>query len=401
MSSPVLPPAAAPRSAALDALRSLLTLLVVAHHAVLAYFLYLPPPGAFDARLVWGAFPVIDPARAPGVDALVLWNDSFFMALLFLLSGLFVGPSLARKGAGGFLGDRFMRLGVPFVVSAALLAPLAYLPAYLQRAAATPADGFVEAWVRLGVWPAGPAWFLWVLLAFSAAAALLAAAVPRAAAALGRAGDWCAARPARLVGVWTLLALVAYVPVVMRVNPMVWASWGPFFVQTSRIGLYAGYFLLGVALGWSGAGLRGLLASDGPLARRWVRWQVLAGVVFVGFVAAVIVSAVKASRGEFSPEWNLVASMAMAVSGVFTSLSLLAWVARKRSVENPFWASLRRNAYGIYLVHYGVVVWLQYALLRIELPGLAKALLVTVAGIGLSWALAAALRRLPGLRRVL
>ncbi len=401
MSSSDLPPAAAPRSAPLDALRSLLTLLVVAHHAVLAYFLYLPPPGAFDARLVWGAFPIIDPARAPGVDALLLWNDSFFMALLFLLAGLFTGPSLRRKGTGGFVGDRFMRLGVPFVVSAAVLAPLAYYPAYLQRAAATPADGFVEAWARLGVWPAGPAWFLWVLLAFSGIVALLHAAAPRVGDALGRLGDWCAARPARLVGVWVVLALLAYVPVVMRVNPMVWSSWGPFFVQTSRVGLYAAYFLFGVALGWRGTGLRELVAPEGPLARRWVRWQVAAGVGFVAFMAAVIVAAIKASRGQFSPEWNLAASALMAASGVLTSAGLLAWAARKRGVENALWASLRRNAYGIYLVHYAVVVWLQHALLPVAWPGLAKALVVTAAGIALSWALAAALRRLPGLRRVL
>lgn len=397
--APPAPPAS--RAVALDGLRSLLTLLVVAHHAVIAYFVYLPPPGAFDAKLIWGAFPIIDPARAPGVDALLLWNDSFFMALLFLLAGVFTGPSLARKGAGGFLADRGLRLGLPFVVGAAVLAPLAYYPAFLQRASATDAAGFVDAWLKLGVWPAGPAWFLWVLLAFSALAALLPAVAPRAAAALGRFGDWCSERPARLAGVWILVALLAYVPVVMQVNPMRWSSWGPFFFQTSRVGLYAAYFFLGLALGWSGAGFRALVAPDGPLARRWVRWQVGAGVVFVAFMAALIVSAIRMSRGEPSPGWNLGASALMAVSGAVTSLGLLAWAARRRSVENAFWASLRRNAYGIYLVHYVVVIWLQFALLRLPWPGLAKAAVVTAAGIALSWALAAALRRVPGVRAVL
>lgn len=391
----------APRSAALDSVRSLLTLLVVAHHAVLAYFLYAPPPGAFDATLYWGAFPVIDAARAPGVDALVLWNDSFFMALLLLLAGLFTGPSLARKGAGGFLLDRFARLGLPFVVSAGVLAPLAYYPAYLQRAAATPAAGFLDAWARLGAWPAGPAWFLWVVFALGALVAVAHALAPGVGAALGRFGDWCAASPARLAGTWIVVALLAYVPVVAHVNPMKWSSWGPFFVQTSRLGLYGAYFALGVALGWRGDAMRALLARPGALARRWGWWQLAAGLVFVVFVAAVIVTVVKASRGAPSPAWNLAASALMAVSGVVTSISLLAWAARKRSVENVFWASLRRNAYGIYLVHYVVVIWLQYAMLRVAWPGLAKAAVVTGAGIAISWGLAAALRRVPSLRAIL
>ena len=34
------------------------------------------------------------------------WNDSFFMAMMFLLAGLFVPPALARKGAGRFVRDR-------------------------------------------------------------------------------------------------------------------------------------------------------------------------------------------------------------------------------------------------------------------------------------------------------
>lgn len=379
----------------------MLTLLVVAHHAVLAYFAYAPPLGSFDASLLWAAFPVLDAARAKGVDVLVLWNDSFFMALMFLLAGLFTGPSLVRKGAGGFLFDRFVRLGLPFIVAAGVLAPLAYYPAFLQRADATQATGFIDAWAKLGVWPAGPAWFLWVLLAFSAVAALIHAVLPRLLEALGRAGEWCRARPERLVGVWIVAALLSYMPVVMKVDYMHWASWGPFFVQSSRVLLYATYFFYGVALGWQPNGPQRLVAPTGPLGKHWVLWQIASGVMFVGFMAAVIVTAIQASRGEFSLAWGVAAGVLMTVSGVLTSTGLLAWAARKWSSENAVWASLRRNAYGIYLVHYVVVIWLQWALLQVSLPGLAKAAIVTVAGAGLSWALAAGLRRLPGLRGIL
>ncbi|HEV3499419.1 MAG TPA: hypothetical protein VGZ92_03795 [Bradyrhizobium sp.] len=53
----------------------------------------------------------------------MLFNDSFFMAAMFFLSGLFVWPSLKRKGIGWFLRDRFWRLGLPFIVCAVILMP--------------------------------------------------------------------------------------------------------------------------------------------------------------------------------------------------------------------------------------------------------------------------------------
>jgi len=391
----------APRTAAIDGLRSLLTLLVIAHHAVLAYFIYAPPLGKFDNTLYWAAFPVIDAAKAPGVDALVLWNDSFFMALLFLLSGLFVGPSLARKGAGRFLRDRLLRLGVPFAVGAALLAPLAYLPAYLQRGGTDGLAGFWAAWRQLDKWPAGPTWFLWVLLVFSALAALGHALAPRLMAAWGRFGAWCGETPGRCLAVWAMAALLAYVPVTLVVNPMQWAGWGPFFVQTSRVPFYAVYFALGVALGARGGLASGLLAPGGGLARRWIAWQSGAGVVFVAFVAVLIVTSIKASRGENPAGWGLATNALFSLTSVMTSLALLAYFARRHSVESRFWAALRPNAFGMYVVHYAVVSWLQYALLGAAWPGLAKALVVTVAAIGLSWGLTEILRRLPGVRTIL
>jgi hypothetical protein len=57
--------------------------------------------------------------------------------------------------------------------------------------------------------------------------------------------------------------------------------------------------------------------------------------------------------------------------------------------------SLSNNAYGMYWVHYGPVVWLQYALLDRELPAIAKAATVLDGTLAVSWALGAALRGVP------
>ena len=73
-------------------LRAFITLLVVAHHAALAYHPYGPdaPRTLTAVPRMWQAFPVVDPQRSTILALLVGFNDIFFMALMFFISGLFV-----------------------------------------------------------------------------------------------------------------------------------------------------------------------------------------------------------------------------------------------------------------------------------------------------------------------
>ena len=104
---------------------------------------------------------------------IVLATDSFFMAMFFFLSGLFVWPSIARKGALNHLADRLRRLALPFVICAFTVIPLAYYAISLRH---HPEIGFSEFWwttITKGPWPSGPLWFLWVLFVFDVIACLL------------------------------------------------------------------------------------------------------------------------------------------------------------------------------------------------------------------------------------
>src|SRR3954452_6955694 len=155
------------RIVALDRARTFITLLVVIHHSVVNFTHF----GSGD-RMRWLGF-----------DLVVLFNDSFFMAFMFFLSGLFVWDSLTRKGSAVFLRDRAWRLGVPFLVSVFVLMPIAYYPSFLRYHLPGTTDfNFFHFWWRtitVGPWPSGPAWFLWVLLALDTAAAALLAVAPR------------------------------------------------------------------------------------------------------------------------------------------------------------------------------------------------------------------------------
>jgi hypothetical protein len=123
-------------SLALGNLRSYIILLVVAFHASLAYLSFLPAhPFAFSSvPFQWRAFPIVDPRRSIALELFCAWQDVFLMTLFFFLSGLFVWPSLKRKGIAVFVADRMRRIALPFALFVALLMPVAQYPTYLQSA---------------------------------------------------------------------------------------------------------------------------------------------------------------------------------------------------------------------------------------------------------------------------
>src|SRR5947199_5436076 len=150
-------PRATARNAALDRARTFLTLVVVFHHAVIPYTY----------------FGHTDPRSWIGFDIVVLATDSFFMAMFFFLSGLFVWPSLSHKAPQTFVVDRLLRLGLPFAIAAFTIIPVAYYAISLRQ---HPELAFAEFWwntVTFGPWPSGPIWFVLVLLVFDLTSSLL------------------------------------------------------------------------------------------------------------------------------------------------------------------------------------------------------------------------------------
>src|SRR5437660_2688877 len=166
--------ATAGRLVALDRARTFITLLVLIHHSVVNYTHF----GSGD-RMRWLGF-----------DLVVLFNDSFFMACMFLISGLFVHDCLVRRETANFLGHRAWRLGIPFLISIFVLMPIAYYPTFLRYHLLGTTDfNFFHFWwhtLTIGPWPSGPSWFLWVLLALDAIVAAVWFISPRAIDWLGR-----------------------------------------------------------------------------------------------------------------------------------------------------------------------------------------------------------------------
>ena len=375
-------------------LRATVIVIVVAFHASLAYLASAPTQNsAFDQPpYSWQAFPIVDAQRWLGLDIFCAWQDVSLMSLLFFLSGLFAAGSLLRKQSWPYLAGRLWRIGLPFLLAIVFLSPPSLYPAYLVRTADPSLAGFWAQWMSLPLWPSGPQWFLWQLLAANALATGLYAVWPKSIEQIGAAAAWAGERPLKFFALLSAASALAYVPLALVFSPWSWSALGPFSLQLSRPAHYLVYFFAGFALGSHGFE-RGLLAVDGPLARRWWVWLAAGVVSFALWAGATSMTL---------PDWSnagtiarLAASITFPLACAGGGFALLA-LGLRFAAGARHWISdsLSANTYSIYLLHYVFVVWLQYALLGSTLFAATKAAIVFGGALAVSWACSAAFARL-------
>lgn len=394
-------PEAGARDAGFDYLRGFVVLLVLLHHSVLAYAVMWPgQPRTF--RIL--PAPIVDLQRWAGFDLFAIFNDTFFMALMFLLSGLFVWPSLKRKGSARFLRDRILRLGLPFAVAAGILSPLAYYPSYAVTNAESGVFAYIRAWLSLDFWASGPAWFIWLLLVFDVVAAGLYGLVRRwtANAQVSWSPGMQVRRPLAFVATLLVVSALVYIPMELAFGSERWLTLGPFSFQASRLLLYATYFLIGIQMGASGTE-SGFLAHNAAPARQWPIWLSAGLAAYVLRLAVIIalVLPVVATHRSLPLGLRILSDLTFVLCCGTISFAFIALFRRFAVTRRPVFDSLSASSYGMYLVHYPIVVWLQFALLTVALGPIAKAGIACVGTVILSWGLVVALRRIPVIARVL
>jgi peptidoglycan/LPS O-acetylase OafA/YrhL len=378
-------PKAKTRNAAIDRTRTFLTLVVLLHHSVIPYTYY----GHTDAKS-WIGF-----------DCVVLATDSFFMAMFFFLSGLFVWPSLAHKSPQVFLRDRLLRLGLPFAIAALTIIPIAYYAIELRQ---HPDVSFAAFWwktVTVGPWPSGPIWFVWVLLAFDLTASLLYRLSPRLLDPVNRMSLRGYDRPAEFYLFLVAVTAVLYVPARVYFGPSKWFEFGPFSVQASRVLLYAAYFFIGAGVGAAHFN-RGVLSADGRLAKSGWGWVIATLVPYCLLWVLIYIKRGILGNPPVLPHWYEASYGIFFVA--FSAAILFAILAFFLRFRQSGWSILdpmQNDAYGMFLVHYPIVLWLQYWLFDFDVPAIVKAVVAFVLTVALSWAATAALRRIPGATHVL
>ncbi len=363
----------------IDRLRVVLTALVVLHHTAITYggsgswFYREVSDGGTPTSLLLTAFCAI--------------NQSFFMGMFFLLAGYFTPAGLSRKGVRRFLQERLVRLGIPLLFFGVVLGPLT-----IALAGSLKGNAIGESWLDLlttGAFVIGPLWFAWALLLFAAAYAGLSCvhkqAAPEPNRALPSSFAWLAA--ALAVGTMALV-IRQFAPVGENVFGL-------------QLGYFASYIFL-FALGCVAANYRWLERVERRQARGWL-WVSLATIPIL-FVAAAFAGTIHGKPVNFNGGLGLPAIVyafwePFVAWGIIASLLV---VFRDHfNAPSPLWRRFGEQAYGAFIVHAPVVVGFSIALSGWTAPPALKFAVVGSAAITASFALAAALRRLPLAQNVL
>lgn len=370
----------------LDNVKVLLIAAIIAMHAVLSY-------AALEA---WTYTEFREVTLTPVVErvllVLVLPFGLFVISLLFLVAGLLTRPSLERKGPARFARDRLVRLGVPFGVYVLLVQPTVVhlLARSLGRASGPWWHEVLGDEQRLDT---GPLWFVGVLLVLSLACAgwtALGRRHPRRGGPIG---------PIRARHLVVATLLVVPASFLVRLAYPYGGEAGFTDLNLWQWPACAAVFTLGflaAGQGW---------LDDVPIRlRRQCRAITLVAVaaMVVLLVAAGMTDRVDALMGG----WTAAAAAFALVEGTLNVAGpvWLLGAAQQHLARPQRWAPpvVSRSAYGAFIVQTPVLVGLAVLIRPLPMPAELKAVVLVVAGVALSFAVARLLlRHVPGLSRVL
>jgi glucan biosynthesis protein C len=364
----------------LDLLRAALVALVICHHAAVAngaqggWYYIVPAPEGTVAPLVLTVFAAI--------------NQAFFMGLFFLVSGFFTAPAYDRKGLVPFLRDRWIRLGVPLLVWCAWLnQSVEFLSQRFDGATSLGYLSFLRAhwWSEFG---SGPLWFVFALLIFTTAYALMRA---------GRPTPVPPVRPRPLPTHGLILAFIVAIGVLTFLVRLVYPVGREFLnFQLGHFPLYVCMFAFGIA-----AYRHASLDQLAHHTRVWGR------ATLVSFVAMLFVLAAGgAVEGDFEPfmggptwqSWLYCTWEALLCVGI--SMWLLLRFQERFDRAGPLGARAARSAYTAYIIHPFFVVVGTWLIAGLPIPVLARFGLLSAAAVMVTFAVSDVVRRIPGVRRV-
>ncbi|MEE2718272.1 MAG: acyltransferase family protein [Planctomycetota bacterium] len=348
----------------LDALRAFAMLLGVVIHVAL-YFQETPP----DA--IW---PIRGIERSPFAGLLVIAIHVFRMPLFFVMAGFFAAMMLDRRGATRFVGNRLLRIGLPFVVGWFILFPLvkfSFIFAMFHGGGVDVGDSIAGAASTLateGAWSdASPIhlWFLYYLLILYAgvlAAGLLVRSIPP----LGRAWQWIAS--CCITGRWRLPILITATFGLLTTMDMPGADTPTDFVPQIRVLLYYGFFLL---VGWALWKHRGAVGD----LHRWSWLRLLLGLFALGGSTVLMITYFVTAfegAGFDSTEATVLYYLTQAVIAATVWLVILGGIGVAERVmrrHHPVIRYLVDASYWIYLAHLPLCVFLPALLRNWELDG--------------------------------
>jgi len=364
----------------LDALRVAVIVWVILHHAAQPY----GPTG--------GDWPIADPGNLEWLGPLYPLGASFGLGLLFLLAGYFVPRSYDRKGAGRFLKERWLRIGVPLVVFVLVV----HLPVvYLIESPRPPFGDFVRSlygsgWLNMYL----HLWFMGHVLLYSAGYVLWRTVADR-----------YSERPSRAWPLPNHLSIVSFVIALALITWFVrgWYAideWVPLFfvlaAEPAHLPQYVSLFAVGV-IAFRGDWLRRLSTRMGMI---WLGVGLAASTGFYVVLALDLTWTEGWSAGGFTRRSLLFSTWeALICAGMCVGLIVAFRTVFRRT--SPVLEALAAASYAAYILHVTFVVGLQAGLEEVDVSASVKFGLVASAGLLLSFGAGHLSRYVPGLRAIL
>lgn len=366
-------PAQVVRAPSMDALRTLLVAWIIGGHALLGY----------TTIGGWAYDEVNEVSLHPQVELVLMVligpTAIFLMGTFFLLAGMFTPSSLERKGVRRFTRDRLLRLGLPFLVSLAILWPATLWTAY--RVAGHDVSYRFLLTGRHRLLDSGALWFAEVLLIFSLAYA--GWTLLRTRVRVTR-DPWSLEHLMRLALVIATASFVVRLWFTARGREL-------FDLHLWQWPQLIGMFVLGIACARAGAAER--IPAD---TARKAGWVVL-GVLVSAPLIVLLWFGVRDPASESSPflgGWTVEAGVFVVLEGllvVFGSVWLLAYARRRLHGTAPWWQKLHRASFAAFFLQGPVLIGLAVALRPVPAVAEVKAVLVLVGGLvmcfGLGWLL--------------
>ncbi|MHA2385552.1 MAG: acyltransferase family protein [Candidatus Thorarchaeota archaeon] len=380
-----VPAQSKPRIFYIDNIRVYLTVLVILHHIAVGY-------GGSGAWLVYeSSFYPIDGLTVIIFTLFNAINQSYFMAFFFLLAGYFTPRSFEKKGTSAFSKDRLIRLGIPLVVYAAIVSPIAEFIA--RNYAYAQGWSFLDiiqnriANIIIGV---DHLWFLLALLFFAGFYVVYRKLKPA-----GASNESSFPKDKVIIAAIFTLAIISYI--IRIVSPIGYSFF--FNFQFGHFTHYAFMFWIGI-LAYYGKWFDKLQSSQ---AKRWIGIAVLT----VLLLPILLLAFIDLSSPDFTPFLggltleSLIYSFWESFALISISIGTLYVFKTRLNRTNRVLTNMGGSAYTAYIIHAIIVVGLMILLLPFAIPAFLKAVIVAVIGVPLIFGLSAVIRKIPGFSRVL
>lgn len=340
----------------LDALRAAMMLLGLVLHSAASYT---------RTPLGW-AWPYRDQHTSVIFDLLIFFIHLFRMPAFFVVAGFFGALLYYRRGAAGFARNRAMRVLLPLLMFWGVMMPLVgfgFMFSLRQVGAEMPWQDFThQPMHRQPI--LGHLWFLYYLLLFYGAAAIV---VPVASRFGDRTRERMGGTVRAIAATWwgpLVLAAMTMLTLIPMNGPALDTE--PAIVPPIRVLVAYGVFF---GFGWSLFGQRDAIPS---LAKRWRSMLVFGVAASAGYLFVVV-----AQTGfTDATVWHFTA-IALAAPAIWLIIfGAIGLFVRYMEKPRPLVRYLSDASYWMYLTHLAPTAWLPGVFAHLDAPAFVKFFLV-------------------------